>query len=159
MSKVHTISSDTDDIPNGRVKLNADVENKDHPTLLISVGAKRVLTSWILKNRKLDCLTNHQYNSEGVDDRSLSSMTSSMTFQWLSTDMPAKYSTTHNTTESNVEKIVGVGENVSNSNNDDARTGSLTSESGMANMIRDKHEDDWRYLAVTAFLVKCSGSR
>lgn len=23
----------------------------------------------------------------------------------------------------------------------------------------DKYEDDWRYLAVTAFLVKCAGSR
>lgn len=81
-----------------------------------------------------------------------------MTFQWLSTDMPAKYSITHNTPENNVEKIVGIAENVSNTNSD-ARMGSLVSESRTANLIRDKHEDDWRYLAVTAFLVKCSGSR
>ncbi|RDX94301.1 WD repeat-containing protein 6, partial [Mucuna pruriens] len=153
VSKVHTISSDTGGVP---------VENKENPTLLISVGAKRVLTCWILKNRKLDnkndFLTNHQYNSEGVDDQFLSSLSSSMTFQWLSTDMPAKYSITHSTPENNVEKIVGVAENVSNTN-DDARMGSLISESGMANWIRDKHEDDWRYLAVTSFLVKFSGSR
>ncbi|TKY61668.1 WD repeat-containing protein 6 [Spatholobus suberectus] len=161
VSKVHTISSETGDVPDGRIELNAAVEKKDNPTLLISVGAKRVLTSWILKNRRLDnkndFLTDYQYNSEGVDDLFLSSLSSSMTFQWLSTDMPAKYSIAHNTPENNVEKI-GVAENVSNTNND-ARMGSLISESGMANLIRDKHEDDWRYLAVTAFLVKCSGSR
>jgi len=159
VSKVHTISSDMGDAPDGRNELNAAVENKDNPTLLISVGAKRVLTSWILKNRRLDIkndfLINHQYKSEGVDDCFLSSLSSSMTFQWLSTDMPAKYSITHDTPKNNVEKIVGGAENVSHTNND----AGMISESGMANLIRDKHEDDWRYLAVTAFLVRCSGSR
>ncbi|KAH1079034.1 hypothetical protein AAZX31_19G206700 [Glycine max] len=162
VSKVYTISSDTGNVPDGRIELNAAVENNDNPTLLISVGAKRVLTSWILKNRRLDnkndFLTDHQCNSEGVDDQFLSNFSSSMTFQWLSTDMPTKYSITHNTPENNVEKIVGIAENISNTNSD-ARMGSLVSESGTANLIRDKHEDDWRYLAVTAFLVKCSGSR
>ncbi|XP_029126958.1 uncharacterized protein LOC109797697 isoform X2 [Cajanus cajan] len=162
VSKVHTISSDTIDVPDGRIELNSAVENNDNPTLLISVGAKRVLTSWILKNRRLDnkndSLTDYQYNSEGVDDCFLSGLSSSMTFQWLSTDMPAKYSITHDATKKNVEKIVGVAKNVSNTNND-AKMGSLISESGMTDLIRDKHDDDWRYLAVTAFLVKCSGSR
>ncbi|KAL2345522.1 hypothetical protein Fmac_006807 [Flemingia macrophylla] len=162
VSKVHIISSDTVDVPDGRIGLNSAVENNDNPTLLISVGAKRVLTSWILKNRMLDrkndFLTDYQYKSEGVDDRFLSGLSSSMTFQWLSTDMPTKYYITHNTPENNVEKVVGVAENVSNTIND-AKMGSLISESGMANLVRDKLEDDWRYLAVTAFLVKCSGSR
>ncbi|KAK7397007.1 hypothetical protein VNO78_18171 [Psophocarpus tetragonolobus] len=161
VSKVYSISSDKRDLPDQRIEHNAAVENYDNPTLLISVGAKRVLTSWILRNRrpdnKNDSLTNHQFNS-GVDDQSLCNLSSSMTFQWLSTDMPVKYSITHDTPENKVEKTVGVAENVSNTNND-ARMGSLMFESGMANLISDKHEDDWRYLAVTAFLVKSSGSR
>ncbi|XP_014496090.1 uncharacterized protein LOC106757805 isoform X1 [Vigna radiata var. radiata] len=159
VSKVHTISSDMGDVPHGRIELNAAVEKKDNPTLLISVGAKRVLTSWLLKNTRLDIkndfVINHQHKSEGDDDCFLSSLSSSMTFQWLSTDMPAKYSITRDTPKNNVQKIVGVAENVSHTNND----AGLISESGMANLIRDKHEDDWRYLAVTAFLVRCSGSR
>ncbi|KAK7337576.1 hypothetical protein VNO77_18158 [Canavalia gladiata] len=162
VSKVHTISTDTSDVPHGTNELNPALENKDNPALLISVGAKRVLTSWLLKNRRLDnkndFLTKHYHNSEGVDDQFLSSLSSSMTFQWLSTDMPAKYSVTHKTPENNVEKIVGFIENPSNTNND-ARAESQISESEMTNLIKDKHEDDWRYLAVTAFLVKCFGSR
>ncbi|KAJ1412523.1 WD40/YVTN repeat-like-containing domain superfamily [Sesbania bispinosa] len=161
VSKLHTISSDTSDVPDGRSKLNAAAEDKDNPILLISVGAKRVLTSWLLKNRRLDnknnFLTDHQYNSKEVDDQVLSSLSSSMTFQWLSTDMPAKYSITHKYPENNVEKVVGVAENVSNTKID-AGPRSLFSERGMMD-VRDKHEDDWRYLAVTAFLVKCAGSR
>ncbi|KAK7284533.1 hypothetical protein RJT34_19280 [Clitoria ternatea] len=162
VSKVHTISSGMGDAPDGGSELNAALENKDNPILLISVGAKRVLTSWLLKNRRMDnkndFLADHQYNSDGVEDQFLSSLSSSMTFQWLSTDMPAKYSVTHKTPENNVEKVVGVAENASNTKNE-ARLGSLISESGMTNLIRDKHEDDWRYLSVTAFLVKCSGTR
>ncbi|XP_027351575.1 uncharacterized protein LOC113862665 isoform X2 [Abrus precatorius] len=163
VSKAHTISLDMGDgdAPDGGSELNAGLENKDNPTLLISVGAKRVLTSWLLKHRRLDnkgdLPTDHQYKSQGFDDKLLSNLSSSMTFQWLSTDMPAKYSITPKIPENNLEKL-GVAENVSNTNIDD-RPGSLISESGITNLIRDKHEDDWRYLAVTAFLVKCSGSR
>ncbi|XP_061366242.1 uncharacterized protein LOC133309475 [Gastrolobium bilobum] len=156
VAKLHTISSYTADVPDGRSELNAVVDDKENPTLLISVGAKRVITSWLLKNRrpdnKNDFLTDHQHNSKGFDNQFLSSLSSSMMFQWLSTDMPAKYSITHKYPENNAEKVVGVAENFS-STKIDARPGSLLSEMGMI------HEDDWRYLAVTAFLVKCAGSR
>ena len=159
VSKLHTFSSSTTD---GNGVLDAAVEDKDNPTLLISVGAKRVLTSWLLKYQKLDnkndFLNDHQYNSKGVDDQFLSSLSSSMTFQWLSTDMPAKYSIARKYPENDVEKVVSAAENVSNTKVD-GRPVSLLSERGMMNLIKDKHEDDWRYLAVTAFLVKCAGSR
>lgn len=162
VSKLHTFSSDTTDVPNGRSEVNASDKDKDSPTLLISVGAKRVITSWLLKttsrDSKNDFLTDHQYNSKGVDDKFVSSLSSSMTFQWLSTDMPAKYSTTYKYPENNVKKVVGVAENVSNTKTD-AEPGSLVPDREMMNSTRDKHEDDWRYLAVTAFLVKCAGSR
>lgn len=156
VSKLHTIPSDTIIVPD-----SATDEDKDNPTLLISVGAKRVLTSWLLKNRSLDnkndFLTQNQYNSK-VDDQLLSSLSSSLTFQWLSSDMPTKYSTTPKYSENNAGEVVGVVENVSNIKID-TEPGSLLSERGTLNLTSDKQEDDWRYLAVTAFLVKCAGSR
>jgi len=162
VSKLHIIPSATTNVPDGRSELNAADEDKDNPTLLISVGAKRVLTSWLLKSRKLDnktyLRTDNQHDAKELDDQFLSSMSSSMTFQWLSTDMPTKYSITHRYTENNVGKAVDVAENGSKIKID-AEAGSLVSEGGTMNLVRDKHEDDWRYLAVTAFLVKCAGSR
>lgn len=162
VSKLHIIPSATTEVPDGRSEHNAADEDKDNPILLISVGAKRVLTSWLLKSRKLDDKTNfrtdNQHDAKELDDQFLSSMSSSMTFQWLSTDMPTKYSSTHRYTENNVGKAVDVAESGSKIKID-AEAGSLISEGGTMNLVRDKHEDDWRYLAVTAFLVKCAGSR
>ncbi|XP_027188627.1 uncharacterized protein [Cicer arietinum] len=162
VSKLHTIPSATTDVPDRRSELDAADEDEDNPTLLISVGAKRVLTSWLLKHRrlnnKIDYITDNQQNSKEVHDQFLSRLSSSMTFQWLSTDMPTKYSTTHRYADNNVRKVAAVAENVSNIKID-AEPGSLISERETVNLVRDKHEDDWRYLAVTAFLVKCAGSR
>ncbi|XP_015968834.1 uncharacterized protein LOC107492340 [Arachis duranensis] len=161
VSKLHTFSPSTTDVPGGNGELNAAVEGEDNLTLLISVGAKRVVTSWLLKYQKQsdknDLLIDHQYNSKGVD-QFLSSLPSSMTFQWLSTDMPARYSITQKYPENAPENVVSAAEQVSNTEVD-GRPGSLLNERGMMNSIKDKHEDDWRYLAVTAFLVKCVGSR
>lgn len=72
--------------------------------------------------------------------------------------MPTKYSSTHRYTENNVGKAVDVAESGSKIKID-VEAGSLISEGWTMNLVRDKHEDDWRYLAVTAFLVKCAGSR
>lgn len=161
MSKLHIISSYETNVCDGRGELNAATEDRDNPILLISVGAKRVLTSWILKNRRLDnkkdIPVDHQYYSKGDDDQFLTNLSSSMTFQWLSTDMPAKYASMHKNPENDVKKVIEGGENASNTNSN-ARSGSLLPERGM-DFIRDKPEDDWRYLAVTAFHVKCAGSR
>jgi hypothetical protein len=158
VSKLHIIPSVTSNVPDEGSELIAANEDKDNPTLLISVGAKRVLTSWLLKSKrdnKTDLLTDNQHNSKEVDDQILSNLSSSMTFQWLSTDMRTKHSTTRRYAEN---KVVGVAENDSNIKVG-AEPGSLVSEGGVMNLARDKYEDDWRYLAVTAFLVKCAGSR
>ncbi|KAJ7977730.1 WD repeat-containing protein [Quillaja saponaria] len=157
VSKLHIISSDTAKILDDRNKQDGSTEDKENPTLLISVGAKRVLTSWILRNRRLDKNKNtpflQQYNVTG-DDQYLSGLSASMSFQWLSTDMPAKYSSTKYL--ENLKGVVGVADDGTKIN---TRSEAVLSEKGNNNLVRDKYEDDWRYLAVTAFLVKCSGSR
>lgn len=157
--KQHIISSYTTNLCNGKGELDAAIEDKDNPILLISVGAKRVLTSWILKNRRLEnkkaIPVDQQYNSRD-NNQLLSTLSSSITFQWLSTDMPAKYASTHKIPENDVKKVVESSENASTKI--DARSESPMPERGM-DFIREKHEDDWRYLAVTAFHVKCAGSR
>lgn len=84
VSKLHIIPSATTKVPDGRSEHNAADEDKDNPILLISVGAKRVLTSWLLKSRKLDDKTNfrtdNQHDAKELDDQFLSSMSSSMMF-------------------------------------------------------------------------------
>ncbi|XP_054801986.1 uncharacterized protein LOC129305854 isoform X2 [Prosopis cineraria] len=160
VSKLQIISSRATNLCDGRGEPDTAIVDQDNPILLISVGAKRVLTSWILKNRRLgkkkDILVDHQYNSNGDDDKFWSNF-SSLTFQWLSTDMPAKYASTRKNPENDAKKVVESDENAYNAKND-VRPGSLLPERAME-LIRDKHEDDWRYLAVTAFHVKCAGSR
>ncbi|KAK4273317.1 hypothetical protein QN277_021743 [Acacia crassicarpa] len=160
VSKLHIISSRAANLCDGRGESNAAIEDQDNPILLISVGAKRVLTSWMLKNRRLDnkedIPADQQYNSSGDYDNFWSDF-SSLTFQWLSTDMPAKYASTRKNLESDAKKVVESAENAYNAKGD-VRPGSLLPERAL-DVIRDKHEDDWRYLAVTAFHVKCAGSR
>ncbi|CAL9009232.1 unnamed protein product [Prunus brigantina] len=158
VSKISIVLSDVTNIPdtNGQ---NAAMENIETPVLLISVGAKRVLTSWLLRSRKVDN-KEEQHNITGNSNKVLLQESSSMSFQWLSTDMPAKYSSAHKFPE-NKEKKAGLAANVSSAEAD-GRSMSLSSENGKMELksgIKDKYEDDWRYLAVTAFLVKCAGSR
>ncbi|KAL4572190.1 hypothetical protein LXL04_018959 [Taraxacum kok-saghyz] len=92
--KVHIV--DETDTSQGRA-------SNDEELLLISVGAKRVITAWKRKSNK----------------------SSSMSFQWLSSDLPTRNRGSGNKAPSQVDGL----------------------------------ENDWRYLAVTAFLVKFSGSR
>ncbi|KAH0981980.1 hypothetical protein GBA52_009157 [Prunus armeniaca] len=158
VSKISIVLSDVTNIPdtNGQ---SAAMENIETPVLLISVGAKRVLTSWLLRSRKVD-KKEEQHNIAGNSNKVLLQESSSMSFQWLSTDMPAKYSSAHKFPE-NKEKKAGLAPNVSSAEAD-GRSMSLSSENGKMELksgIKDKYEDDWRYLAVTAFLVKCAGSR
>ncbi|XP_048337417.2 uncharacterized protein LOC107426171 isoform X1 [Ziziphus jujuba] len=155
VSKIHLISVDVTNLP------NASTEKEDNLVLLISVGAKRVLTSWLLRNRKLDnngeeLSQQHRVSGNGIS----SDMSSSMSFQWLSTDMPPKYSGTNKLTKNVGEIICGLAQNVSTINS--TGFGSESPEKGntqLKSFIGDKCEDDWRYLAVTSFLVKCAGSR
>lgn len=157
VSKIHVISSDATNSTTGRNEQNASGENKESPFLLISVGAKRVLTSWLLRNRDIykvaDTPTGEQHNATGNDNSS--EVPSSMSFQWLSTDMPPKFSSSNKCRE-NTGKIIGLAENTSSMK---AGEGTEDGKMELKSYTRDKCEDDWRYLAVTAFLVKCAGSR
>ncbi|KAF5190872.1 Wd repeat-containing protein [Thalictrum thalictroides] len=139
------------------------LDETEIPSLLISVGAKRVLTSWLLQKRKL---SNSRQLARGDIRESKSNFdhsqraSASMSFQWLSTDMPSKFSSTHKTME-NTEKPTGQGKNATNvmagpaSKTHVAETIKLESKS----LPVDKNGDDWRYLAVTAFLVRGADCR
>ncbi|KAM2685571.1 hypothetical protein FF1_047268 [Malus domestica] len=160
VSKLYIVPSDAASIN----EKNAAAENRETPVLLISVGAKRVLTSWLLRsnkvNKKDEILSDQQHNITGNGNKVLSQESSSMSFQWLSTDMPVKYSSNPKFPD-NIGKKIGLAGNVST---EDADAGSRLVSSKKGNMefkssVKDKYEDDWRYLAVTAFLVKCAGSR
>ncbi|PKI35559.1 hypothetical protein CRG98_044013 [Punica granatum] len=132
--------------------VEAFTEAGDDPVLLISVGAKRVLTSWLLRKwnpREEESLVDHQQQKK-TDNGSAGS--SSMSFQWLSTDMPVRNSVPPKKSEK-IDRFVKGRKNGS-TENVDAKV-KLPTEGSLG----DKYEDDWRYLAVTAFLVKYTGSR
>ncbi|KAK9266700.1 hypothetical protein L1049_007353 [Liquidambar formosana] len=164
VSKVHIIATDVTSIPNVINRQNAASEDRVNPLLLISVGAKRVLTSWLLRNRRMDnneeALDDGTQNENGNGFKPSAGMSSSLSFQWLSTDMPTKYSSSHKKTEK-IEKIAGAVNDVS-CMKVDATSGPLLPENRemeLKTCVGDDLENDWRYLAVTAFLVKGDDSR
>ncbi|KAJ9547579.1 hypothetical protein OSB04_020122 [Centaurea solstitialis] len=126
--KVHIVVDDTVEMP----ATGTALDDQEDQFLLISVGAKRVLTAW---KRKIS-----------------SRPETSMSFQWLSSDFPTRNNGT--SLKGSKEKINGNLDNVSIVGSDRA-SDSLQTEL----CCSDGHENDWRYLAVTAFLVKLSGSR
>ncbi|KAM0907272.1 hypothetical protein ACQ4PT_016234 [Festuca glaucescens] len=119
---------------------NILVENEETTFLLISVGSKQVLTTWILQPRIAE---NRQVCSGGLDLDSKQSSEcsdngdSAVTFQWLSTHMPPKLTT-------NRRKTGHVKQNF--------EEGNSSAQPNLA--IMDQMENDWRYLSVTAFLLK-----
>lgn len=122
-------------IPNG----NSDdtlVKNKDNISLLISVGSKQVLTTWVLQPKVAE---NRHICSSGLDVDSKQSLNgdSAMTFQWLSTHMPPKL--TNRLKTGNVK------------NNNEEGDSSVMQPN---QFIVDQLENDWRYLSVTAFLLE-----
>ncbi|XP_071686750.1 uncharacterized protein [Rutidosis leptorrhynchoides] len=119
--KVHTI---TDDIKNQ----DKAIDDQEDPFLLISVGAKRVLTAW---KRKIS-----------------SRPKSEMSFQWLSSDFPIR---------NNGTNLKGPKKDKTNANHN----GSIVNSESASDLNPPEIglENDWRYLAVTAFLVKVSCSR
>lgn len=117
------------------------VEDKDKTFLLISVGSKQVLTTWILQRRIAEnrqvCL-----NGLGVDSKqsskNLENGDSAMSFQWLTTHMPPKLSR-------NRLKAGHIQQSIEE----------LNSSIVQPNLgVMDHMENDWRYLSVTAFLLK-----
>ncbi|XP_057964983.1 uncharacterized protein LOC131155691 isoform X1 [Malania oleifera] len=153
-SKMHILAANVTDVSNGSSSQVPAWEGRENPLLLISVGAKRVLTSWKLRNRRID-EKDEALNGNGFKPSSV--VFSSMSFKWLSTDMPTKYSKVHKKAEDSV-KIVGAVEHDS-SVKTHASSRSLFSENREMECLKDKYENDWRYLAVTAFLVKNASSR
>ncbi|KAF0932871.1 hypothetical protein E2562_012193 [Oryza meyeriana var. granulata] len=111
-------------IPNG----NSDdilVKNKDNILLLISVGSKQVLTTWVLQPK----VTENRHVCSSGD--------SAMTFQWLSTHMPPKL--TNRSKTGHVKQ-----------NNEEGDSSMVQPNQ----VIMDQLENDWRYLSVTAFLLE-----
>lgn len=146
--KVHTFVDDTVDMPNATNKQGTTLDDQEEDQfLLISVGAKRVLTAW---KRKISSRPKSEEALQSTGrpnncDNNQSGGSSSMLFQWLSSDFPTRNSGTN--LKGSKEKITGNLDNVSIVGSDRKLC------------FNDDHENDWRYLAVTAFLVKFSGSR
>nr|CAD1829707.1 unnamed protein product [Ananas comosus var. bracteatus] len=122
---------------------NPLLDSKDNHFILISVGSKQVLTSWILRNISSDFGSEH--------------MSSSISFQWLSTYMPPKSSN-----KWKIEKLItemSEKRNLSTSAQISKAFPTDTGEEKVSSMILDQIENDWRYLAVTAFVLKHADSR
>ncbi|CAN1236319.1 WD repeat-containing protein 6 [Linum grandiflorum] len=139
VGKIHAITSNS--------ATDQRNEDRETPFLLISVGAKRVLTSWLLRDRG----SNAKENSLQEEDPDMTS--SSMSFKWLSTDMPARNSSTHGKRKLAHKSGLGAESKAS------VEVDSVTISTESKQLSDDKCEDDWRYLAVTAFLVKDTGSK
>ncbi|KAB1999131.1 hypothetical protein ES319_D12G139500v1 [Gossypium barbadense] len=160
VSKTHIIPSDVSSTPGLEKGQNDTSDGKQNPCLLVSVGAKRVLTTWLLRNRSLDeeeeIYPEQKLNRCETGCKPTVKQCSSMSFRWLSTNMPIRSPTMEgrSKTMSATNKISSL--------DSDAKTGStLIEKEGTKSKTCsvNKYEDDWRYLAVTAFLVKCAGSR
>ncbi|CAA6653936.1 unnamed protein product [Spirodela intermedia] len=124
---------------------------EDNWCMLISVGAKQVLTSWLLRDVK----------TGNVEEPCIEALAatedhrSSISFQWLSTHIPPRPSRTSKNRDSRLRTHKG--------------TDTLTSQSApplskpyfSENLIEQtrsavvaEDDNDWRYLAVTAFVVE-----
>lgn len=151
-SKIHVTA--TENMTKWMNGHNAVSEESGNPFLLISVGAKRVLTSWLLRNGRLN------NKEEALGDERLevtrnggfkpsSGVSSSPSFKWLSTDMPTKRASSHKKAEK-IEKLGMKNDTSSEFEN---------KEMELKTCHENDDENDWRYLAVTAFLVKHVDSR
>ena len=126
------------------------LEDPEDCSLLISVGAKRVVTAWKQKNKM-------RIREEGTlgtechikNDLHFHGSSLSASFQWLSTDMPTRE---RNNGKQQIKKVRETVENGGSFSSEDKRS---YSES----CLPDIFENDWRYLAVTAFLVQVAGIR
>lgn len=129
MRKVHTLTDYMITTVDAVDKQRTDLDDQEDQFLLISVGAKRVITAW---KRQI-----------------ISTPKSEMSFQWLSSDLPNRKGGTN---------LNGLKKAETNGNLDNVSVDRLPPENAEV-CCNDGNENDWRYLAVTAFLVKISGSR
>ncbi|WOL19113.1 WD repeat-containing protein 6 isoform X2 [Canna indica] len=136
--KIYTFMSST----SSGCTYNSSADGNEDQLLLISVGSKQVLTSWVLKNTI----------AENGSSKLTSKFQSSVSFQWLSTHMPQKFANRQKKTE----KLMEMPEECPTIHSNQISTVSPT-ECRKGNhdcTFGDQIDNDWRYLAVTAFLVK-----
>ncbi|KAL0459823.1 UNVERIFIED_CONTAM: hypothetical protein Slati_0609500 [Sesamum latifolium] len=165
VSKMHIFLPESSGMPNVVDRQNGTLEDRD-PFILISVGAKRVVTAWkqmiIMSNRGVDsaCQETDKKNENNLTGPSTETMSSSFSFQWLSTDMPFKH--TSYVKRQYTKEVLETDEDLSPTTSDYVPIELLSSRCRKkeANLRpEDDLENDWRYLDVTAFLVKEYGSR
>ncbi|CAH9082556.1 unnamed protein product [Cuscuta epithymum] len=155
LSKIHRVTVKATDVSESIHTQIGELENQGNVVLLVSVGAKRVITAWKQKVRSIEETMQSQYceheNRDGITSHgpSPSNKLSHLSFQWLSSDMPTR---NNNCLHENTDKIIEAVENVQPLSSKDRK---VESELHLV----DRCENDWRYLAVTAFLAKGSGSR
>lgn len=163
-SKMHIFMPDSSGIPNVVYGQNGTLEDRD-PFILISVGAKRVVTAWkqtvAMSNKRVDtiCSGVDKKNENNLTGSSAATM-SSFSFQWLSTDMPLRH--TNYMKRQNTKEILETAGDLITTTSDAISIESLSSKYRKMepNLCpEDNLENDWRYLDVTAFLVKVAGSR
>ncbi|KAH9318915.1 hypothetical protein KI387_020684, partial [Taxus chinensis] len=150
--------------------LTYGMENKDSPLLLLSVGAKQVLTSWLLKwvNESEDCDVNElstKFNPANTlnFEKYPSEIHYAISFRWLSTYMQPRF---HKPL-----KKLGCEKKYCHTNGSIPRMGMpevvTKDESGqdevcgekLKPVIDEETQDDWRYLAVTSFMVQATDPR
>lgn len=118
---------------------NSSSDYEDNRYMLISVGAKQVLTSWLLRNVDEPCV-----EVPAAEDHS------SMSFQWLSTHIPPRLSrTSRNRTDKGADNLTS------------RLAPPLSRPYFSENLIEQtrslavaEDDNDWRYLAVTAFVIE-----
>lgn len=149
-------------IPDGVCENTKTFEDQENVFILISVGAKRVITAWKqtigMSKIPIDTQCSESNNIVGNNFTSSFTATPSLSFQWLSTDMPFKSSTYGKI--QNTKEVHATAENLST-----MTVGIISGESHSSKYrktdlyLQDNHENDWRYLGVSAFLVKDARSR
>ncbi|KAG1326107.1 WD repeat-containing protein 6 [Cocos nucifera] len=145
----------------GKCTCHPSIPRKDDQFLLISVGSKQVLTSWLFRNetpgREVENLNGILAESECMPIPSKQDFPS-ISFQWLSTHMPPKVSSS----QRRVEKLMEIFEKEKSSTKESipfCRSHSAENRKEVKSAFIDQTENDWRYLAVTAFHVKHTDSR
>lgn len=148
VSKMHVFMPESIGIPNIFHGKKETLEDKD-PYILVSVGAKRVVTAWkqIVMEKQNE---NNFTNSSGA-------AMSSLTFQWLSTDMPFRHPSYNK--RQNTKEVLKTNGGIINTTSDAISIESVSPKIETMEPPEDHLENDWRYLVVTAFLVREAGSR
>ncbi|XP_055818010.1 uncharacterized protein LOC129887079 isoform X2 [Solanum dulcamara] len=149
VSKLHRMVLDANDMPESVNSEKWFLEDPEDCSLLISVGAKRVVTAWKQKSKMRIREGTLDTECNIKNDLHFHGLLSSASFQWISTDMPTRE---RNHGKQQIKKVSGTVENGGSFSSEDKRSYSET-------CVPDIFENDWRYLAVTAFLVQVAGTR